>query len=191
MGLKLRVCGHRELEHIYTLFELDFDKKELLPRLGIHKAMLKGDMELLAVTEEESRIDLAYALVGCRGLYGYVWLKYIDVVPYYRDKGLGVEAMRLLHKRYADRQGVVTEITDFSGEATDETLRAQRKFFARFGYVEVDSDLCLGGVEDHVLVKPIRGSAEISPIIHRVMLDFYSRVLRPAALERMVQIRPL
>ena len=70
MGLKLRVCGHRELEHIYTLFELDFDKKELLPRLGIHKAMLKGDMELLAVTEEESRIDLAYALVGCRGLYG-------------------------------------------------------------------------------------------------------------------------
>lgn len=189
--LKLRVCGHRELERIYTLFELDFDKKELLPKLGIHKAMLKGDMELLAVTEDESRLDLAFLLVGCRGLYGYAWLKYLDVIPYYREKGLGVEAMRLLHKRYADRQGIVTEITDFSDEPGGETLRKQQKFFARFGYEELNSDLRFGGVEDHVLVKPIRGSAAISPIIHRVMLDFYSRVYSPAALARAVEIRPV
>ena len=190
MALTLRVCGHRELEHVWSLFDLDFDKKELLPKLGVHKAMLKGDMELLAVTDEESRIDLAYALVGCRGLYGYVWLKYLDVIPFYRDKGLGVESMRLLHRRYADRQGVVAEITDFDG-GEGETLRAQRKFFARFGYEEIKSDLRLGGVEDHILVKPIRGTAELSPIIHRVMLDFYSRVYSPAALSRAVEIRPV
>lgn len=189
--LKLRVCGHRELEHIYTLFELDFDKKELLPRLGLHKAMLRGDVEMLAVTEEESRIDAAYALVGCRGLYGYVWLKYLDVIPFYREKGLGIEAMRLLNRRYADRQGIVTELTDFSGGEEGESLRQQRRFFARFGYEELESDLTLGGVKDHVLVKPVRGSAAISTIIHRVMLDFYSRVLSPAALERMVEIRPV
>ena len=189
--LKLRECGHREMEHVWSLFELDFDKKELLPQLGVHKAMLRGDMELLAVTEEESRIDLAYLLVGCRGLYGYVWLKYLDVIPFYREKGLGLEAMRLLHRRCADRQGIVTEITDFSGEASGETLRAQRKFFARFGYEEIESELRLGGEEDHIMVKPIRGSAAISPVIHRVMLDFYSRVLSPAALERMVEIRPV
>ncbi len=189
--LKLRECGHREMERVWSLFELDFDKKELLPRLGVHKAMLRGDMELLAVTEEESRIDLAYLLVGCRGLYGYVWLKYLDVIPFYREKGLGLEAMRLLHRRCADRQGIVTEITDFSGEASGETLRAQRKFFARFGYEEIESELRLGGEEDHIMVKPIRGSAAISPVIHRVMLDFYSRVLSPAALERMVEIRPV
>lgn len=189
--LKLRECGHREMEHVWSLFKLDFDKKELLPRLGVHKAMLRGDMELLAVTEEESRIDLAYLLVGCRGLYGYVWLKYLDVIPFYREKGLGLEAMRLLHRRCADRQGIVTEITDFSGEASGETLRAQRKFLARFGYEEIESELRLGGEEDHIMVKPIRGSAAISPVIHRVMLDFYSRVLSPAALERMVEIRPV
>lgn len=191
MALKLRVCGHRELEYVWSLFGLDFDKKELLPRLGVHKAMLRGDMELLAVTDEESRIDLAYLLVGCRGLYGYVWLKYLDVIPFYREKGLGVEAMRLLHRRYADRQGVVTELTDFSGEDAGAALREQRKFFARFGYEEIESDLTLGGTEDHIMVKPIRGSAAISPVIHRVMLDFYSRVLSPGARERMVEIRPV
>ena len=191
MGLILRVCGHRELERIWSLFDLDFDKKELLPKLGVHQAMLKGDMELLAVTEDESRIDLAYVLVGCRGIYGYVWLKYLDVIPFYREKGLGIETMRLINRRYADRQGIVAEITDFNAEAGGETLRAQRKFFARFGYEEIQSDLRIGGVEDHILVKPIRGTAEIAPIIHRVMLDFYSRVYTPAALARAVEIRPV
>ncbi len=191
MGLILRACGHRELERIWSLFDLYFDKKELLPKLGVHQAMLKGDMELLAVTEEESRIDLAYVLVGCRGLYGYVWLKYLDVIPFYREKGLGVQAMRLLNKRFADRQGIVAEITDFDPDGEGEALRKQRRFFARFGYEEIESDLRIGGVEDHIMVKPIRGSAEISPIIHRVMLDFYSRVLTPAGLERTVEIRPV
>ena len=189
--LTLRVCGHRELEHVWSLFELDFDKRELLPRLGVHKAMMKGDMELLAVTEDESRIDLAYALVGCRGLYGYAWLKYLDVIPFYRGRGVGIESMRLLHRRYAERQGIVTELTDFDPEGEGETLRKLLKFFGRFGYEEIESDLRLGGVKDHVLVKPIRGTAELSPIAHRVMLDFYSRTLRPAALENTVEIRPL
>ena len=127
MELKLRACGHRELERIYSLFDLDFDKKELLPRLGIHKAMLKGDMELLAVTDEESRLDLAYALVGCRSLYGYIWLKYLDVIPFYREKGLGVQAMRLLNKRFADRQGIVAEITDFDPEGEGDAQRKQHR----------------------------------------------------------------
>ena len=158
--LILRVCGHRELERVWSLFELDFDKRELLPRLGVHKAMLKGDVELLAVTDDGSRLDLAYALVGCRSLYGYVWLKYLDVIPFYRDKGVGIEAMRLLHRRFAGSQGVVTEVTAFGEEeGKDENLRSQRKFFARFGYEEIESDLRLGGEEDHVLVKPIRGTA--------------------------------
>ena len=186
--LKLRVCGHRELEHIYSLLELDFDKKELLPKLNIHRAMLRGDLELLAVTDEETKIDAAYALVGCRGLYGYVWLKYLDVIPWYREKGLGVEAMRLLNRRYADKQGIIAELTDFSGEGEGDTLRKQMKFFRRFGYEEVESGLRLGGVEDHVMVKPIRGTAEIGPLVRRILRDFYGRVLSPWAMEKMIEL---
>ena len=189
--LKLRKCTLGELGSIYALFESDFDKKELLPRPGVYKAVIRGDMELLAAFDEETRVDLAYALVGCRGIYGCVWLKYLAVNPWYREKGLGAETMRLLHKRYADRQGIVAEITDFSDpEDGGETLRELRRFFNRFGYAEVDSDVRLGGVEDHVMVKPLRGAEALSPVIHRVLLDFYSRVLSPAALEKMVELRP-
>ena len=37
----------------------------------------------------------------------------------------------------------------------------------------------LGGVEDHVMVKPIKGTEELEPVIRRVLLDFYSRVTTP------------
>ena len=40
------------------------------------------------------------------------------------------------------------------------------------------------------MVKPIKGSADIAPVAHRMITDFYSRCLRPAGFERMVDIRP-
>ena len=74
--LTVRKAGHRELERYYSLFEIDFNKAELLPKLCLHKGLLNGSWELVIVSDEESRIDVAYALVGCKNLYGYALLKY-------------------------------------------------------------------------------------------------------------------
>lgn len=186
---KLRAGGHADLERIYPAFELDFDKKELLPKLGIHRALLRGDAELLSVCDEETGIEVAYALVGTRSLYGYVWLKYFCVSPWYREKGLGVEAMRLINRRYADRQGILAELTAF-GDEDGSTLRKLRRFFARFGYVEVPSDVTIGGERACVVVKPLQGSEEIGPYVHRILRDFYSRVLTGVGMQRMVELRP-
>ena len=142
--LNIRKGGHRELERYYSLMELDFDKKELLPKLAIHRAMMKGEMELLVFSDPQAGMDMAYALVFCRGLYGYVLLKYIAVMPWCREQGLGVEAMRALNKRYADRQGILAELTAFEDE-DGSYLRKLQKFFARFGYVQVPCDYRLGG----------------------------------------------
>ena len=185
--LAIRKGGHRDLEHYYNVIDLDFDKKELLPRLGLHRAISRGDAELLIVYDEESRIELAYALTLCRSLYGYVLLKYFGVLPWYRGKGLGVQAMRLINKYYADRQGILAELTVFDPEDT-ETMRKLRKFFGRFGYEPVERDYRLGGVEAELLVKPIQGTADITPVAHRLLRDFYSRGLGPTALEKMVEL---
>ena len=188
--LNIRKGGHRDLERVYSLIDLDFDKKELIPKMSIHKAMMEGAMELVLLYDDESNMDLGYALVCCKGLYGYVLLKYFGILPWYRDKGLGVEAMRLVNKRYADRQGVVAELTTFDDEG-GEYLMKLRRFFARFGYVEVKSDYRLGGAEVQLIVKPIKGTAEISPVSHRIIRDFYSRCLSAAAMARMIDIRPV
>lgn len=188
--LTIRKGGHRDLERYYGLMEIDFDKRELLPKLGIHRALSKGDQELLIFYEEESELAVGYALVCTRSLYGYVLLKYLGIMPWYRGHGLGLEAMRLINRRYADRQGILAELTVFEDE-DDSYLRKLRKYFARFGYVDVPSDYRLGGSRVHLVVKPMQGSEEIAPVAHRMIRDFYSRCLGPLALERMIDVRAI
>ena len=187
--LTIRKGGHVELERFYSAMEIDFDRKELIGKWSIHRAISAGDQELLLFSDEESGIDVGYALVMCRGLYGYVLLKYFGILPWYRGKGLGVEAMRLINKRYADTQGLLAELTTFDDEQ-GEYLRKLRKFFARFGYVQVRSDYRLGGSPVELMVKPLQGGAELAPVAHRIVMDFYSRCLSGAALKRMIDIRP-
>ncbi len=189
--LTLRKGGHRDLEHYYGMMEVDFDSEELIGKLALHRAISKGEAELLIAYEDESRLEAGYALVLPRGLYGYVLLKYMAVFPWYRGKGLGVEIMRLVHKRYADRQGVIAELTEFDDPEPDH-LKKIFRFFGRFGYEEIPSDYRIGGVTAHVLVKPIRGEiAEISGVYHRVLAEVYSRVLSPLAMSRMLDLKPV
>ena len=39
------------------------------------------------------------------------------------------------------------------------------------------------------MVKPIKGTPDIAPIAHRMIRDFYSRCLRPAAFEKMIDMK--
>ena len=186
--LNLIAPGHRELERYYPLLETEFDSEELLSRLAIHKGMLNGSIEFLVLREEESGMDAGYALVLTKNLYGYVDLKYLAVMPWFRGRGLGVELMRAIHKRYADSQGIIAELTEFDDPDPDR-LKKLRKFFARFGYEEIPSDYTIRGVKANLLAKPMQGRADVAPIAHRVIPDFYSRFLSPAALWRMMEIR--
>ena len=189
--LTLRKGGHRDLERYYGLMEVDFDSAELIGKLALHRAISKGEAELLIAYDDETKLEGAYALVACRGLYGYVLLKYLGVFPWYRGRGLGVETMRLIHKRYADRQGVIAELTEFD-DPEPEHLKKLQKFFKRFGYEEIASEYRISSTAAHVLVKPIRGEGEdITPVYHRVLADFYSRVLTPGAMARMIDLKPV
>lgn len=188
--LKLRKGGHKELEKYYGLMEIDFDSEELFSKLTIHKAMLNSDMELVILYDEDSRMDIGYALVCLKNLYGYVLLKYMAVMPWYRGRGFGVELMRQLNKRYANTQGILAELTEFPDEDEDR-LKKLRKFFSRFGYEEVAVDYTISGTRANLYVKPICGTAEIAPVAHRIVRDFYARCLNAFAVEKMIEIKPL
>ena len=193
--LTIRKGGHRDLERYYGLMEIDFDSEELLGKLAIHRAISRGEQELLIVYDDESNLEVAYALCGIKSLYGYVLLKYMAVFPWYRGKGLGIQTMRLLNKRYADRQGIIAELTEFDDPEPDH-LKKLFKFFSRFGYNEIESDYRISGTTAHVFVKPIAGKeditpVDITPVYHRVLADFYSRVLTPMAMSRMIDLKPV
>ena len=188
--LSIRKGGHADLEKYYPLMEMDFDSEELIPKLSLHKAIMNGTAELLVVYEQESNLDVAYALVLCKNLYGYALVKYLGVLPWYREHGMGVETMRFLNRRYAGRQGLIAEITEFPDEDPNRVKKLM-KFFARFGYVEAESNYRIGGVKTHLMVKPIKGSADIAPIAHRILPDFYTRCMTDRAVSKMIDIRPV
>ena len=185
--LKLREAGHSDLEKFYTLMEIDFDSEELLSKLQIHRAMLKKEQELLVMYDDEAGMDLGYALVFVKNLYGYVLLKYMAIVPWLRGKGLGVEFMRMLNRRYADRQGVIAELTHFPDEDKDRMKKLVR-FFSRFGYEQQPADYTISGTQADLWVKPMAGSADISAVAHRIIPDFYSRIMNPFAMDAMIRI---
>ena len=186
--LKLIKAGHREMQRYYPVLETDFDSEELIGRLPMHLGISNGSIDFLLLRDEESGIDTGYAVVLTKSLYGYVDLKYFAVMPWFRGRGLGVELMRAIHKRYADSQGIIAELTEFDDPDPDR-LKKLRKFFARFGYEEIPSDYTIRGVKANLLVKPMKGSADIAPIAHRIIPDFYSRFLSPAALWSMMEIK--
>ena len=186
--LTIRKGGHKDIERYYSMMEVDFDSEELFSKLVIHKAVMKGEMELIVFFDDESKMELGYALVGLKNLYGYVLLKYFGILPWYRGHGVGVEAMRLINKRYADCQGIVAEITDFP-DADENRQKKLFKFFARFGYVEVPGEVRISGTAAHVLVKPVKGTADIGRVVHRIIPDFYRRYLSAAAMAAMLDIK--
>jgi len=184
--LKVREATAAELGRYYNAVKIDFDSRELLPLSSVRRAVRRGDQEFLLFYDEETGMTEGYALCGIRNVYGYVLLKYFGIFSWYQGRGRGVEAMRLLHKRYADRQGILAELTVFDDSEDGEYLRKLRRFFQRFGYMEVPCAYRLGGAEVLLTAKPIRGSAEIKPVARRILTDFYSRCLSPAKLKSMV-----
>ena len=62
-----------------------------------------------------------------------------------------------MNQRYADKQGLLAELTTFEDEK-GEYLRKLRKFFARFGYVKIESDYRIGGSPVELMVKPLQGT---------------------------------
>lgn len=188
--LTLRKAGHRELDKYYSLMELDYDKGELLPKLAIHKAILNGTMEFDLIADENSGLDVAYALVFVKGVYGYNMIKYFGVMPWYRGQGIGLETMRMLNKRFAQKQGIIAELPEFEYSDSDRTRRLM-KLFKRFGYEECETDYKMSGAKVHLFRKPLRSDLDISPVAHRIIRDFYSSVLSATAMQRMIDIRPL
>ena len=121
--LKVREATAAELGRYYNAVKIDFDSRELLPLSSIRRAVRRGDQEFLLFYEEETGLTEGYALCCIRNVYGYVLLKYFGIFSWYQGKGHGVEAMRLLHKRYADRQGILAELTVFDDSEDGEYLR--------------------------------------------------------------------
>ncbi len=187
--VNIRKGTHKDLQKYYTMFEVDFDEAELISRFNIHMGMMNGTLELLVFFDDESGMEVGYALCAIKNLYGYVLLKYLGILPWVRGKGMGIQAMRLINKRYAEKQGICAEITEFEDEDKDR-VRKLLKFFSRFGYELTNNPYEIAGTKANLMVKGIKGTGDIGPVAHRIMPDFYTRFMPDRTVYDMLTVKP-
>ena len=150
-----------------TVQELYQALKKSLSKSPEHRALLRSIEAVNAYTE------------GLRKRDRYKRIPYVTAAQQ--------QVLMDLHKTVADAAEKVLQDA-FTPERAKDTLRKLRKFFSRFGYENLPCDYKLGGAPAELMVKPLKSSADLSPVIHRVVRDFYSRVLGPARLNKMVDI---
>jgi GNAT superfamily N-acetyltransferase len=182
----LRVGTLADLHRIYPRMRRDFHAYERMPELFLARAIRRGAQELLLLTDETGR-EAGYAICCTRSLYGYVLLNYLAMDPARRGSGAGSAALALLAKRYEARQGVIIELTDTPGEEADTVRR--RRFYGRAGFVPVDCAYSLGGHEAFLMVKPLRGTADIGRAAKFIMPEIYSWSMPRFVLEHMAKVR--
>lgn len=177
-----------DLGRIYKKMRADFHVFERVPGPLMRRSMAAGVQELLLFADERGR-EAGYAFCATKSAYGYVLLNYLAVDGARRGGGVGSAALSLLSERYADRQGLIIELTDVPGE--EEDMKRRHAFYERAGFADVSCDYRLAGKRAFLMVKPLSGTAEISPVAHRIITDFYARMLPGALLDRVVRAEPI
>lgn len=185
---KLKKGSIADLHRIYGKYmRADFHRYERMPEPVIALAMARGKQELLLITDDSGRLA-GYAICCCRSVYGYVLINYLAVLQQRRGEGIGSAALELLSGYYADRMGLIVELTDTPGER-EETLR-RHSFYGRAGFADADSDYRLCGVQTYLMVRPLRAAADISAAAHLILPEIYSHSLPKRAVRAIVDIRP-
>jgi GNAT superfamily N-acetyltransferase len=189
MACLLRKGDLRDIHEIYRRsMKKEFHRFERMPEWLALGASARGAQELLLLSNEQG-LDVGYLFCVKNSLYGYVLINYLAIFPEYRGGGYGGIALELAADYYSDRQGLIVELTNTPGEEED-TWRRQR-FYSRWGFEEIPSDYKLGGVETFLMVKPLRGPAQIGSIAHLVIPEIYRTVAPDFMVRRAVEIQPV
>ena len=173
--VKLRAGTVTDLKKYYTMMEIDFDKRELFNSILLQKGMLTGNVQMFVIYDDQAKADVGYAVTFPQNVYGYVLLKYFGVFPWYRQKGMGKQALQELVAQYEDKYGLIAEIPVFEDNGEGQ-ITYLLHFLEEAGFGEVPADYRIGGAKVHLLTKAMKGTGQISRVAHRILPDFYTRI---------------
>jgi GNAT superfamily N-acetyltransferase len=187
--LRLKKAGIGEMHQYYAQMQQDFEKDELVPEIVFQKAVFLKQADLVLVVDDTIRVTIAYALVCPNSFYGYGLIWYFAVLPIYRGRGLGTEAVRLIDKKYGRLRGMMLEITD----APDRAAADRRvKFYEKNGYKLVKTGaIKLNGIPMRIMVRQPAGSPDPGPYIHRILPEIYSHMFSESMVQKLLDITPM
>lgn len=180
MEYTVKKGGHKDLHRIYPMMEFDFPDFDRAPELCLQHAFLDSSAELLLLKDEKGT-ERGYAVVYKHSLYHYALLAYMGVYPTFRGQGAARRFLELLRERYADRQGLFLEVTDYPGS---EHGRQLHDFYASLGWRDVNCDYSTGGVASALMCLPLRGPADPTPAARLILRELYAHVLPEQLIDR-------
>ncbi len=186
--LRLRKAGFKDMHEIYNMMKADFDEGEMVPEIVFQKALFQKDAELVLVADDTIKITIAYALVCPNSLYGYGLLWYFAVLPWYRGKGLGTEAIRLINQKYGRLRGMMLEVTETPDR---ETANRRIKFYEKNGYRVVRTGECrLNGIPMRIMVRQGADMPDPGPYMHRILPEIYGHMFSQPMVDKLLDITP-
>lgn len=187
--LKLKKAGCTEMHKYYAIMQEDFSKDELVPEIVFQKSLFQRSADLLLVVDDTIGVTIAYALVCPKSLYGYGLLWFFAVLPWYRGRGLGTEAMKLINQKYGRLRGMMLEITEVPDAAT---ANRRIRFYNNVGYRVVKTgDIKLNGIPMKLMVRQPASAPDPGPYIHRILPEIYSHMFSEPMVEKLLDIQPL
>ncbi len=187
--LKLKRVGYSEMHKYYSIMQQDFEKDELVDEIVFHKAIFNRSAELILVVDDKINVVIAYAVVCPKSLYGYCFLWYFAVMPWYRGKGLGTEAMKLINQKYGRSRGMLLLVTN---EPDAETANRRIRFYNNLGYRVVRTgEIRVQGVQTKVMVRQPASAPDPGPYIHRILPEIYSHMFSQPMVEKLLDIKPM
>lgn len=119
-------------QQAFALYEAAFPEEEKKPRELMERLAGEGKMELLAVTEEERFVGLAFNMLDEE----LALLDYFAIAPDLRSGGFGGRAIRCLLEKFAGKKYIFEiEKQDPRAENAEERKR-RKKFYLRNGLKE-------------------------------------------------------
>ena len=182
MEYYIKKGGHVDLKRIYPMLEFDFQSYELMPRVVLHKALWDKAAELLLLKDEDG-LEHGYAVVLTSCPFGYVLCAWLGVYPTDRQSGLAGELMRLLIEYYADKQGIIIEVTE---RPDSEWLR---KFYEKYAFEDTGIPYALSGRPYTLMLRPLRSDKKLTlPLAKVVMEDLYGSAIGAYLTGRFIEV---
>lgn len=176
--LRVKTGGPKEMHDFYGLMQQDFNKETLPAEIVFLKALFNKQIELLLIADDTIKVTVAYAVVCTRSFYNYGFIWYFAVLPWYRGKGLGTEAMKLIHRRYGKMSGMILEVNE------SENANNQIDFFMKMGYKPAKGTYLHNDVKSKVLIRNNSGSLDPTSIVVRLLKEIYSHVFTDSTIKK-------
>lgn len=142
---------------IYQDYKKIFPRVERKPYREIKKIYDEKISEIIEIIQEDEIVGFIIINTIENNLYAI--LDYFAILPDYRGKGYGTEAIKLLKEMYKDYNGIYIEVEKVESAKHEEERHIRQRrvnFYENLGFIKMKFDICLCSALHYTYILPCK-----------------------------------